>query len=593
MKMANKRGDVSVTVLVFLTIVLCGAVLFMMATHGKTYRPIVNDARFIENVYSEEERINFHMIELEVDAYDKTYYDIAKEGLFTGNVDFANKRIALDSFDKEGLKSIFEEKFRSNFKNEVVRYTSSQFLNDEIKNDIANDKFTVTYEEGTLTRDMDTVIRGSVTVTKGERVWLWGVVPTFEKEEKIKSTIAVIYKPEISFIRKTELTYFGDILGAVRACKTSSAIKDCLTLRLNIFDINVKSGKDEATGELFDLVTLSTKKKFFIDGALKNIDMCMKLDSAREYMGYCSAESGEKAVSGESVPAIVASASETISMNLGEAVELDVNGEKHSLTLIDVLEKSAGIKISSSPIIAYLKFGESIKVDVNEDGVYDLELNLVSADAESGTALIQKEIISEKKQGIGYDASKLTYLFERGAKFPSSAISYSFDEDCSSGSQAAEKKEAALSAFANIESVTCLNFEEVANDPQITIHCRSMHEGGIRYYVDRIGQSVLGYIGGLAQSSYERENNIIKKSETYLYDTLKADEQNALPSLNTCSLGETALHEILHALGFGHIEIDSSIMVSSSSGDSCGSGGWSAIDQPIVDELNGIYACSL
>ncbi len=64
----------------------------------------------------------------------------------------------------------------------------------------------------------------------------------------------------------------------------------------------------------------------------------------------------------------------------GESKRVTVNGEEHTVTVDEVTEAGATITIASTPITYILKTGQSVRVDFEKDGVYDLKVTLGSID---------------------------------------------------------------------------------------------------------------------------------------------------------------------------------------------------------------------
>jgi hypothetical protein len=88
--------------------------------------------------------------------------------------------------------------------------------------------------------------------------------------------------------------------------------------------------------------------------------------------------------------------SEGTSFNLQEnkEVKFNLNEEKHKLTVNSINEDSVEIILQSEPIKFTIKVGETKKIDLNNDGIYDVYVSLISI--KDGKPLLFIKKINEK-----------------------------------------------------------------------------------------------------------------------------------------------------------------------------------------------------
>ncbi len=64
MQKINKKADVSITILVFMVVVLTGTALFIFASDTGKISAKITDARFLDEIYLKENEINFYINEI-------------------------------------------------------------------------------------------------------------------------------------------------------------------------------------------------------------------------------------------------------------------------------------------------------------------------------------------------------------------------------------------------------------------------------------------------------------------------------------------------------------------------------------------------
>lgn len=88
----------------------------------------------------------------------------------------------------------------------------------------------------------------------------------------------------------------------------------------------------------------------------------------------------------------------TVNLRYGQAFYFDLINARHTVIVKSNTADSITLQIRSEPIIVTLKKGESTKVDVDKDGVYDIKITL--NDLISGGGNITFEMIEEKTSAV-------------------------------------------------------------------------------------------------------------------------------------------------------------------------------------------------
>ncbi|MBS3091341.1 hypothetical protein J4217_02745 [Candidatus Pacearchaeota archaeon] len=235
----NKKGDVSVTLLIFMALFLVITALYSFMVYSRINTSIA-DPRFLEKSYQKEE---MYKIEIFTKGYEnivKDYYDKTQDYLSGNELEVSGFQIK----DENGnVKNIDANKDK-----EMVSFISKE----------------------------DFPIFDEITIKDKQSRWYWRIVPESVKDQQIKVLINSIYKPKIDVkINLTEMGLhdFDEIDSAVNQCKDSDndKIRYCLSERLGNFDVSIDV-KDNVKTALFN-----TKKKFYIDNQLRKIEISVKL----------------------------------------------------------------------------------------------------------------------------------------------------------------------------------------------------------------------------------------------------------------------------------------------------------------------------
>lgn len=183
-------------------------------------------------------------------------------------------------------------------------------------------------------------------------------------------------------------------------------------------------------------------------------------------------------------------------------------------------------------------------------GFYILWLNLPSQ------TVYYKEVESKF---FSNTSLKKTFQFYPNMRYKSNEISFSLEEACD-----AKKKENIYEALFIISEKTSLRFERDDSEPEIDFLCSE---------IDPLPEHKNYFVAGEGGPI-----EIINTSKYYVIFEGKV----SLYRDETCKKPHIALHEILHALGFDHINNRKSIMYPVTD---CEQG----LDQFIIDEINKLY----
>ena len=147
-------------------------------------------------------------------------------------------------------------------------------------------------------------------------------------------------------------------------------------------------------------------------------------------------------------------------------------------------------------------------------------------------------------------------------RFASSTIKYRYEEECN-WVQSNRLEE----AIEILEEKTILNFRETSGEPELYIHCyegQRKTEDGLK-------------LGEGSPLFYENISNTLINSSIDLYSKRKA--------VHCLNYPVTEIHEILHALNFGHINDSNSIMHPGMEGELC-----PELDEEVINCLETIYS---
>lgn len=205
----SKRADVSIVLLVLMTLALMGATLLIFLLSGKIDKKI-SDAKFLEATYAVENKVEFYLADSFELAIASAYKDVAEEQIFVGS-GCSTLPEKIDGIEKEfcrvdsNANTAFKEKISDYFKENIkaLDFPESETILNGLKNNVEQNKFSIEISgESAVLNVKDIKINSQFTKKRTKKI-LW-FIPI---GEEITILIGVNYEPSI--IIKTELTDLG------------------------------------------------------------------------------------------------------------------------------------------------------------------------------------------------------------------------------------------------------------------------------------------------------------------------------------------------------------------------------------------------
>jgi len=255
MLMKNKRGDLSVVLLVFLVLFITIYSLFTFTTSSMNVEEKISNVKIIDKIYSQENLVEFYVKEAGEKAVVKSYKEIIKDSNYIGgSVILINNVDAEFTFPKKDLNDIFMVKFIDNFKKEFQKYEFDEDYLKDLKEVIISNDFEINFDGNDLNV----------------------IFINFEFEENYEKgnlrNIKYMPKMILNFdLNKIGLESFDKIYNVKDNCKSQVDIGECFNLELNNFNA-VLMNKQKSSGEGYSLVTLTSNKEFLIDGNYEKIE---------------------------------------------------------------------------------------------------------------------------------------------------------------------------------------------------------------------------------------------------------------------------------------------------------------------------------
>lgn len=262
----NRRGDVSVGILVLLAVMVAGFALFSFYQNSGRDVVTISDAKFIDNSYMKENSIRYYI----QDALENSVIESYKQAIADSDFKSAGDKTA---FEKE-----MNDKIKLNFKNEIAGMNlGSDAVTDSFKSLVAGDKFNVAYSNGKASISLDSLeIPSTLVMQEGKYVPLWKFIPSPSKAEEVVQLIGVLYKPKISestTLNLNGLENYDSIVNAIDSCagKKVDELQKCLVDKLNLVDVSV----GESNGQ--QIINFETNNKFKIGKTFETIKFTASL----------------------------------------------------------------------------------------------------------------------------------------------------------------------------------------------------------------------------------------------------------------------------------------------------------------------------
>ena len=245
----NKKGDITILLLVILVLLLTSATLFSFITSSGKVEAKISNARFIENFYSRQDLAEFYLSQAGEIAIVRTYREFVEDDNYINNPIYNFKEEVEFREIHSKLNENFHNKFVENFKTEFKKY---DFEDDYLKNlkEIIEDE------------DFDVIV---------DREILGIVIDSWEMNGSLND-INITYVPGISLkfnLKKVGLHSFEEIYEIKERCKYKEDIESCFSDLIN-FEVSVVE-KEKSSGEKYFFVTCATKKDFLIGDGFDRI----------------------------------------------------------------------------------------------------------------------------------------------------------------------------------------------------------------------------------------------------------------------------------------------------------------------------------
>lgn len=255
--MLARKGatSLSIVLLVFMALMLIAVALFTFVTGLKGRVEKISDARFMENLYEQENRMEYYLGEIAERAAFKSYGKNAAVYFGAGLKD-------INKIDEKAFEKSFFDGFKENFKEEIE---SSRIP--ELENFKTNfeGNFAISFDEGKIRAELKNFKTEAVeVVSENKRVWMWKIIPTYSYEET-KRTV-VIYENDLKIEKKLEgigMLMLGALKEKTAGCKSAEteAIEISIETREQGCVAYVKSKRSFFSGEGMDIIEFGFLQK--------------------------------------------------------------------------------------------------------------------------------------------------------------------------------------------------------------------------------------------------------------------------------------------------------------------------------------------
>ena len=250
----NKRGNLSIVILVLLVFMVTAATLFNFITASERVSETIYGAGVVEGIYTKQNLMEFYIRGSGEKAAVDSYRGLVSSGDYIGNpiTNFRNevKFGVLHSGLDENLKI----KFTKNLKQEFSNYEFKEDYLINLKQSVLDEKFTVILERGIFKLDLSR-----------------------QELDNSLENINITYFPKVSLdfnLNRIGLDNFEGVYQAKESCKNKdnkSLIESCFNDNLYGFTSFVEVKKD-TNDKNYTFVTLTSKKEFLINKQFKNIE---------------------------------------------------------------------------------------------------------------------------------------------------------------------------------------------------------------------------------------------------------------------------------------------------------------------------------
>lgn len=251
----NKRGDISVLVLVFLVLIVTGAAIVSFYLSLSNQNKIVANVDYVDNIYLQEQDANFYLKQAGENAFIKTYSDFVKDGSYL-SIDSFTLDKEIKYFNSKGILNTeeinnkFKEQFETNFIKEFQGYKFEKDNLGSLNDIISRKEFSVNFNGESLILTFKQIKFSFV-----------------DSNKKFQAD----YTSDLLFgfeFKKYKLPSFVEINNVESFCMDKPTIdeaKTCFESSLVNFDVSSLDSNGNS------LIQLKTKQSYLIDNSLKSV----------------------------------------------------------------------------------------------------------------------------------------------------------------------------------------------------------------------------------------------------------------------------------------------------------------------------------
>lgn len=264
MRKMNRKGaeSIATTILVFMALVLIGIALISFV-FSRAVEANVADSRFLERIYLEEEKFEAGIWNGAENSIVNNYNEVAAS--------------TLQAFGGTKANMEFEIRLKNSMK--IENYIPAKDETNPVNIDVSQAKTEIKVNNEIVEVNVSgAIIRELLAVKNEKRIYVWKIIPTPWKEEKLEFNSGIKYMPEIYFkfnINEIGLQDFKKINEVLVECKDkekADEIKACISGELSNFGADVNIGGDGKKS-----VKFTSKKKFFINNDLKSVEFDVQI----------------------------------------------------------------------------------------------------------------------------------------------------------------------------------------------------------------------------------------------------------------------------------------------------------------------------
>jgi len=255
MLIKNKRGDMAVVLVVFLTLLITSVSLFVFVTSSNKINAKISDAGIVNNVQIKENEAEFYIKETAEDSVVDSYTEIIQNENYIEQPAIYNSEKEVEFKDlNSGADEELNKKFNEKFKGDFENYEFEKEHLKKLKDVISKDGFSALFNGQAFQLNIN----------------------AFEMNDS-SAKVNVSYTPKIFLeinLTRIGLDSFNKIYLSKEECKTgqtAEAMKTCFEDNLRNFNVEVVE-KTNSANEKYFLVKLKSKKTFLTETGFENLE---------------------------------------------------------------------------------------------------------------------------------------------------------------------------------------------------------------------------------------------------------------------------------------------------------------------------------